>query len=207
MSRRSAFTLIELLVVIAIIALLAAIILPMANSGIESARRSNCLNNLRGIGAALTAYATDHKGDLPGKKTSEKLDDVVEALYKGDYLTDLRSWHCPSDKRDDSGKSSAETELSSFKTARNCSYLYVAGFNRLTTTEKPAQVFLLADESNSTDSGTPDSLPALGKNDNHGAITRNVLYLDGHATTIKDKTEVNKIGEAFQNPKVFRVLD
>ena len=107
MSRRSAFTLIELLVVIAIIALLAAIILPMANNGIESARRSNCLNNLRSIGAALTAYAGEHKGDLPAKKSSENLGDVVEALYKGGYLTDLRTWHCPSDKQDDSGKSSA----------------------------------------------------------------------------------------------------
>ena len=207
MSRRSAFTLIELLVVIAIIALLAAIILPMANSGIESARRSSCLNNLRGIGAALSAYAGEHKGDLPAKKSSEKLDVVVSALYKGDYLTDLRIWHCPSDKQDDSGKSSAVSDLSSFKSARNCSYLYVAGFNLLTTSEKPAQVPLLADESNSSDSSAPNSLPPLGKNDNHGAITRNVLYLDGHAVTIKDKTEVNKIGAAFQAPEKFRVLD
>ncbi len=207
MSRRSAFTLIELLVVIAIIALLAAIILPVANNGIESARRSNCLNNLRGIGAALTSYASEHKGNLPAKNTSEDLDDVVKALHKGAYLTDLRTWHCPSDKQDNSGKSSVETDLSAFKSSKNCSYLYIAGFNLLTTSEKPAQVPLLADESNSTDSGSPKSLPALGKNDNHGATVRNVLYLDGHAATLKGKNEVDKIGDAFEHPDDYRVLD
>ena len=209
MSRRSAFTLIELLVVIAIIALLAAIILPMANNGIESARRSNCLNNLRGIGAALTSYASEHKGNLPDKEKAvgEDLDKIVKALHKGEYLTDLRTWHCPSDKQDNSGKSSVETDVSDFKSTKNCSYLYIAGFNLLTTSEKPAQVPLLADESNSSDSGSPKSLTALGKNDNHGATVRNVLYLDGHAATIKDKTEVNKIGDAFQNPDAYRVLD
>lgn len=89
-SASGSFTLIELLVVIAIIAILAALLTPALSSARESARRAQCSNNLKQIGAAVHLYANDHDGQLPvmvGASSGYTLWDCTQPIHYGILLT------------------------------------------------------------------------------------------------------------------------
>ncbi len=62
--RQAAFTLVELLVTISIIGVLAAMLLPAVNSARESARGTQCKNNLRQFGVVMMGRATQPDGQL-----------------------------------------------------------------------------------------------------------------------------------------------
>ena len=86
--RGRAFTLVELLVVIGIIAVLIGILLPTLGKARESARRANCLSNLRSIGQMLNIYANGNKLYVPiGRRSDSWAYNYF--LFDGAYHTGL----------------------------------------------------------------------------------------------------------------------
>jgi prepilin-type N-terminal cleavage/methylation domain-containing protein/prepilin-type processing-associated H-X9-DG protein len=73
MSRRRGFTLIELLVVIAIIAALAAMLFPVFARARESARKIQCLSNVKNIAMAFQMYLADYDKFNPSEHRQEVL--------------------------------------------------------------------------------------------------------------------------------------
>ena len=123
-TRRRGFTLIELLVVIAIIAILAAMLFPVFARARESARKIQCLANVKNIALAYQMYLTDYDRMPPAEHRQEVLDFVCVDGMMGsgrscgegplplrateanpylripvildEYVKNRDIWHCPS---------------------------------------------------------------------------------------------------------------
>ena len=95
-----AFTLVELLVVLTAIAILAALVVPLAGSVSARAQSAKCLTNLRAIGGGLNAYLGDHNMVMPplaaGRRQLDEDSPVMDNTLDG-YLGDKRAFACPAD--------------------------------------------------------------------------------------------------------------
>ena len=120
--RRKGFTLIELLVVIAIIGILAAMLFPVFAKARESARKIQCLSNVKNIAMALQMYLADwdkfwnsehdmrailYFNSAPGGGSPRTLPDICnhtthanpyirEPVVLEEYIKNRQIWVCPS---------------------------------------------------------------------------------------------------------------
>lgn len=92
-----AFTLIELLTVIAIIGVLAGIIIPVVGSVRKSAKKSQCLSNVRQIGIGMKMFSNDNRNRLP-YMTNSNVKTWDQQLLDGGYLPKGDVFRCPSDE-------------------------------------------------------------------------------------------------------------
>ncbi len=102
------FTLIELLVVIAIVGALAALLLPALGRARATARRTECVNNLRQVNLAIRLYADDYSDSLPVLPDPNPYPNGIGAFYKqlvkgclgltGPASPNEKVFICPSDR-------------------------------------------------------------------------------------------------------------
>lgn len=88
---RTGFTLLELLVVIGILSLLAALIFPAWNAGLERARSARCASNLRQLYAATMNYVMARGGYYPDAVSHE----VQNTDGSWRYFTGWVHWQLP----------------------------------------------------------------------------------------------------------------
>ena len=86
MKCRSAFTLVELLVVIAIIGILVALLLPAVQAARESARRTQCVYQLKQIGVAVQNHNSAHN-EYPTGGSEPWHGHVTQIAYDIDLVT------------------------------------------------------------------------------------------------------------------------
>jgi prepilin-type N-terminal cleavage/methylation domain-containing protein/prepilin-type processing-associated H-X9-DG protein len=173
------FTLLELLVVIGIIATLVAILLPVIGKVRESARRTNCLSNLRQLGAAMVIYTQEFKGRLPNSNPPNTPADysATNAVLVGlnaIYIKSPPVFHCPSDR--DPVPDKIETADFTLPNSARVSYdfysiYWMPEFGPRITRIPHAP---LAWDLNGGD-------PHANKDQNHGVFGGNVVFADGHA--------------------------
>jgi len=114
--KRKGFTLIELLVVIAIIAILAAMLFPVFARARESARKIQCLSNVKNIAIAFQIYLTDYdrlppwehrqavynfyancSGTTGQKERATKTNPYLQIpVVLDEYVKNRQVWTCPS---------------------------------------------------------------------------------------------------------------
>ena len=197
------FTLIELLVVIAIIGILAGILLPVLSRARESARKTQCMSNVKQIGMGLIMYANENIETFPSSTTGSNDAMISLNLLYDTYISDNKVFNCPSDTTvtaaTNAGMSVSTSGGNEYFTSTQSSY----GYDRSHTQADDADVALAADRPPVTPSATASTA-------NHNSRGQNVVYVDGHVEfvnsplagwyasdgTTRDNIYLNTVGNA-----------
>ena len=144
----SAFTLVELLVVVGIIAILIAMLMPALGRARETARRVNCMSNMRQLTTAWLAYAQANKGRLvPAENGIDawadhgNTDDAARRGLLYPWVPDPRVYRCPNDPVQQNERSY------SINTFCNGSVLLVpAAVNNIARIRETSRTFVFVEE-------------------------------------------------------------
>jgi prepilin-type N-terminal cleavage/methylation domain-containing protein len=128
------FSLLEMLVAVALVAILVVLGTAAFQGAIRRSESAKCVSNLRQIGTATLAYASDNNGNFRGvtagnwpfgdfRPASEKRG--FGALFQQGYVTDYNVFYCPAQKAIPFGASNAEAWNNGLGYA---SYACLAGF-------------------------------------------------------------------------------
>jgi len=166
----AAFTLIEMLVVIAVIIVLSALITPSIRSSMDRSRSVQCMANLRDIGVAALAYASDNGGRLPpisspgmgfGSDIAHRwwmsvLYHYPEPTVEGEAVDSKRVWRCPEVRDEDFFTNNAVTlhSYAPFRPVINYGESY-----RVYQVVHPERMWMFGDAGSPTETAGPGEPP------------------------------------------------
>ncbi len=193
--RSGGFTLVELLAVIAIIGVLAAIILATITAVKSSARRAQCISNLRQLGIAGANYSQDNKLRTlpPAFYDALKNGGYLPGLTKDQMLTLKGVWMCPSDTKDRSAVADNKVDhITNISYGCNAQRIglpptyWETSKIYLHEIENPSRTLYLAD----CTSYYMNKSPANRKADFRHGDKVNVLFFDGHVATVSEPSSI-----------------
>ena len=170
---RRGFTLVELLVVIGIIAVLAGLLLTVRSRASDKAAQTQCMNNLRQIGMAMTMYAQDNEQLFPftspldqperpadwlhwrdsgrGLQPEQAINNSALARYLRVKGTTLQAmFRCPSDDWDNHALNYAYSYSFNYLMSSDRGRTPEGALPRLTAISRPSEKCLVAEENERT---------------------------------------------------------